>query len=79
MNIIIILILALTIFGLTLIILYILHKTYFFSNDDVKLIKFLMDVYIEYGHTFDLYDEEKHNIIKNKLAKLKEKHLKDKD
>lgn len=78
MFIIIIIILALTILSLTLIILYILHKTFFFSNEDIKLITFLMDMYIEYGDTFNLYDNEKHNAIKNKLIKLKEKHLKDK-
>lgn len=66
-------ILSLIILVLSLIILIMIKKFIFISNNDIELINFIIDIYIEYCGKLNLYDERKHDIITQKLLILKEK------
>jgi len=69
------LILTIIILVLVLIILFILKKTKLLSKSEIELISFIITIYIDYGHSLNLYDEKKHELIKKKLIDLKKKYF----
>jgi hypothetical protein len=75
MEYIIILLLTIVIVLLVIVILFILKKTKLLSKSEIELISFIITIYVDYGHSLDLYDEKKHELIKQKLIDLKKKYF----
>lgn len=71
----IILLLCIIIVLLSISIIFILNKTKLLSKSEIELISFIISIYIDYGESLNLYDKEKHELIKKKLSDLKKKYF----
>lgn len=69
----IILLLLIIILILSITVLYVAKNATYLSDTSKELINFVIDMYIQYGEEINITSEDKHDIIVNKLNKLKEK------
>lgn len=69
----ILILLILTIFSLSLLLILIVKKATYLSKENRDLIIFIIDMYIEYGEEIGITSKDKHDIVVKKLKKIKDK------
>jgi len=70
---ILIIILALVILLLSIALVMVIKKATYLSNKEKDMIKFSIDMYVDYGEEIGITDEKQHPIIVNELEKIKKK------
>lgn len=70
---ILIIILALTILLLTIALLRVIKKATYLSDKEKDIVKFSIDMYIDYGEEIGITDEKQHPIIVEELNSVKKK------
>ena len=70
---ILIIILALVILLLTLALLKVIKNATYLSKKEKDMVKFSIDMYIDYGDEIGITDEKQHPIIVEELDKIKKK------
>lgn len=72
---IIILILAITIFVLSLVLFQYIKKSIHISDKEKEFIIFVMDIFTQYGDELGIQSKEQHAKLCEELEKIKKKHL----
>lgn len=73
--IIIIVVLLIIIVLLSMSIFYLTKKTIYLSNDEKEYIKFVIEIFNEYGDDLGIQTKEQHKLLVEKLNKIINKHL----
>lgn len=71
----IIIILSLIILLLSLSIFFLIKKTIYLSDNEKEYIKFVIDIFNEYGDDLGIQTKEQHKLLVDKLKKIINKHL----